>query len=323
MLWKIRFGSVLDWCIKHKEKLNQNSITYNVVRGHDRNKKIKIEKLISESIITSNNLEEFAKKLNIEKEKALLLLKVYSPLTYNRILNESVNHKEISDRLQDLQHIDIQNCVEHLSKKWKLTREEVKSWLKEHNNIFYKKIIETEDIQQKLTQQLLALVQVATNKVAFDQRFHKLSLMTNKKQIPKLAKSWNVSTNGAKKWIKNNAPNKFTEIYDDELLEKNKVKMLKEQRMNYIKSLTSDNFDLKDFIKDYGGNKSGAYSLLSKYNKFLFNQISKTSDCIHCNGKTRSYGFSIKSNMKIPRYKCLSCNKNFLESAINTNQVNP
>lgn len=52
-------------------------------------------------------------------------------------------------------------------------------------------------------------------------------------------------------------PEKFKEIYDDSLLEKNKKLALKNDKANYIKSLNLDTFDLENIMIELKTNKSG------------------------------------------------------------------
>ena len=252
--------------------------------------------------INNDNLAEIAQEMFMENQTLYTWLKKYkNKLEENNIfINFSKSFvvtklQNIPEILAEVEATDLsKNSLLSIAQKYNVGFSAVRQFIKKHDLNLYLKLDNKEGLDN--------------NEFS---RLQQLSPITNKKQVPTLAKSWNTSINGAKKWIKNNAPDKFAEIYDDALLEKNKVAALKARKLDYIKNLTIDNFDLNDFIKDYGGNKSGAYSLLSKYNKDLFIHISKTPDCIHCNGKTRAYGTTVKSGETIPRYRCLDCDKSF------------
>ena len=246
--------------------------------------------------INNDNLAEIAQAMLVENQTLYTWLKKYkSKLEENNIfINFSKSFvitklQNIPEILAEIEATDLsKNSLLDIARKYNVGFSAVRQFIKRHDLNLYLKL-DNKEIS----------------------RLQQLSLLTNKKQVPTLAKQWSTSINGAKKWIKNNAPEKFAEIYDDALLEKNKVKALKDNNLKYIQGLTVDTFDLNSFIKDYGSNKSGAYSLLSKYNKDLFQHISQTPDCIHCSGKTRTSGNTIKAGEDIQRYRCLNCNKSF------------
>jgi 5-methylcytosine-specific restriction endonuclease McrA len=315
ILWKIKYSSALDWCKIHKCKLEASGIEVFLKNTQAKNSKNKIEKTIKEIKKGSFSLKDTANKLNLSEEKTLSLIKIYDKTLYLELSTVLIDEKEINKKLKYVQNIAVEGSLDILVKKWGLKKEAVITWLKQYDNKFYLKIMEHEfnaKEQKDLISKITNYADLKENEeIIRASRLQQLSPITNKKQVPTLAKSWNTSINGAKKWIKNNAPEKFAEIYDDALLEKNKVAALKSQKLDYIKSLTTDNFDLNDFIKVYGGNKSGAYSLLSKYNKDLFAHISKTPDCIHCNGKTRTSGTIVKAGETVKRYRCVDCDKSF------------
>lgn len=120
--------------------------------------------------------------------------------------------------------------------------------------------------------------------------------IANKKEVPLLAKKWNTSVNGAKKWIKNNLPDHFNQIYDNSLLVKNQ----KKEYYYQISSLQYENFKINHFMQEH--------KLIKAHNKELYEKIAYWIDCKFCVGKTR---FASKRKNKAI-YRCLNCDKGFV-----------
>lgn len=317
-MWGLEVVSTNGWVVTHRLDLEKEGISVKLVKKTRTNKLPNIKVLLQEvkqTNLSALEIQEIARKYEVLPSNLRALIKNNDINLYYK-LEDTLGMKTKSflknkqkQRLHYLSSIDRNNPdINEIMQYFNLDYSRTLAWMGKYDKqlfIIFKNNLEKE----KNSQFKIVPIKVRTEKKF--SRLQQLSLLTNKKQVPTLAKSWNISSTGAKKWIKNNAPEKFAEIYDDALLEKNKVAALKAQKLHYIKNLTIDNFDLDDFIKVYGKNKSGAYSLLSKYNKDLFAHISKTPDCIHCNGKTRTSGTTMKLGESIQRYRCMDCDKSF------------
>ena len=283
---------------------HSQTLTYGSKNRHLRNFSKRLELLKGYNEICLDNIEEICKIFKLNKEVFYNWAVLYS----DKLKNAGIIVSLLKNR-RGIKAVKVQNILNEI-KLNNFTEKNINEITEKHNvKSRHIKIILKEN-NPNLFNDLIAIPSNKETEKKFF-RLQQLSIITNKKQVPTLAKSWNVSSTGAKKWIKNNAPKKFTEIYDDAFLEKNKISALKAQKLDYIKNLTIENFNLNNFIKSYGGNKSGAYSLLSKYNKDLFAHISKTPDCIYCNSKTRTSGTTVKSGETVQRYRCVDCNKSF------------
>lgn len=225
----------------------------------------------------------------------------------NRISKQKLNFTNKTNRLNDLKEILEHSLIlETLSKKWDLRKDNVKVWLKRNAPEYYKKI-PTKKTQRKQISSLFIL----KSKIDFSSRFTEVSILTNKKQVLELSKKWDTSVNGAKKWIRNNLPDKFKEIYDDKHLEKNKKKVLQQEKINYIKSLEED-FNEIEAMNFLSISKIALYTQIKVHNPDLLEKLHNKHLCPKCNYKTRSNG----------QYRrCLSCNHDFKPKIHNVDDV--
>ena len=317
-MWGLETVSANGWVVTHRLDLEKQGISVSLVKKTRTNKLPDIKIILHEveqTNLSALEVQEIAKKYDVLPSNLRALIKNNDTNLYHKLedtlgmKNKAFLKNKQTQRLHYLLSINRNNPdLNEIMQYFNLDYSRTLAWIGKYDKQL-SKTLKVNLKNEKKFQFKVVQIKVETEKEF--SRLQQLLLITNKKQVPTLAKGWNVSATAAKKWIKNNAPEKFAEIYDDALLEKNKVKVIKTEKLDYIKSLTADNFDLNDFIKDYGGNKSGAYSMLSKYNKNLFAHISKTPECIYCNGKTRTSGTTIKAGQVIPRYRCLDCNKSF------------
>lgn len=277
--------------------------------------------LLNYKIIKREHLIEFSKvwNLSIDTIKHWIIKNENKLNIYNiqiAELNKVYNQKKDSiskstekmNRLNDLKSIDeIGSMLENLSKKWNISKNNIKPWLKRNATDYYNQI--EEYLRNKKVEVKIKII--PQEKIDLTYRFNEVYQLTNKKQVPQLARKWRVSDTGAKKWIRNNMPEKFKEIYDDSLLEKNKKLALKNDKANYIKSLNLDTFDLENIMIELKTNKSGLYSLIKNKNPTLYEQLTNHIHCKFCNGKVRTSGFNKDEQ---PRYRCVSeeCGKSFM-----------
>jgi hypothetical protein len=161
-----------------------------------------------------------------------------------------------------------------------------------------KQVIESQKVIQS------KVVEVEFNK----SRTQDAIALTNKKELPILAKKWGISVNATKKWIRNNLPEHFDTIFDDTLLVKNQKKQHKENYYQAIAQLKHDSFNLDEFMGQYNIKaKASAYALIKAHNPGLYEKLMPDVICIYCTGKTRTAGQSGGQT----RYRCLDCDKSF------------
>lgn len=213
----------------------------------------------------------------------------------DKVLGIKVLHIMKESRLQDVEkYKNEKNAVQLLSVKWNISRHSAKVWIKNNAVDFYNKndAIKIEPVKE----------------VNIESRFSQAALLTNKKQVLSLSKEWNTSVNGAKKWIRNNMPEKFKQIYDDNLLERNKKLAQKDEKKLYLQSLDLNTFNLVDVMKYLNINKPSLYALIKQHNPNLYEQLMSKVSCKYCGNKTRTSGTNKKGEV---RYRCLSkeCNK--------------
>jgi transposase-like protein len=186
---------------------------------------------------------------------------------------------------------------EELNRKWGIKNS--KSWIKknlpEKYELFKEKSIENKKIIQSEKLNIIPRTQDAL-------------ALTNKKQLPKLAKQWGISVTAVKKWIRNNLPEHFDAIFDDALLVKNQKAQIWQAKHDAIAQLNHDSFNLDEFMSQYNiKTKASAYSLIKAHNLELYEKLMPDVVCIYCTGKTRTAG---QSGGKT-RYRCLDCDKSF------------
>lgn len=242
-----------------------------------------------------NWMTKYKEKLNIEN---IIVAESVFLNNYVKIVKERNTVKLIyiqkKNRLKDLDlNKNEENIIQLLSIKWKISRYAVKSWIKRNaNQDFY-------SVDELLNNQNVQIITPENFDLSF--RFEDVSIITNKKQVLALSKKWNTSVNGAKKWIRNNLPDKFKEIYDDKHLERNKKKVFHEQKINYLESL-EENFNEQEAMKFLNINKTTLYAQIKAHNPNLLEKLHNKHLCPKCNYKNRSNG----------QYRrCLDCNHNF------------
>lgn len=260
----------------------------------------RLNDLKEHSIISLNNIQELSKKWNIKvysirnwitkhKEKLNLeKINIDKKVFLSDNIKKSKERKTVKliyiekkNRLNDINlHKNNKNIINLLSVKWNISCHAVKSWIKRNINEINK---------------------INSQKIDFASRLEDVSLITNKRQVLELSKKWNTSVNGAKKWIKNNLPDIFNEIYDDKHLLKNKKRIIQQEKIRYIKTLKQD-FNEEEAMIFLSLNKSSLYSQIKAHNPDLLDKLHNKYLCPKCNSKTRSNG---------KLRKCLVCNHNF------------
>jgi Zn finger protein HypA/HybF involved in hydrogenase expression len=284
---------------------------------------LRINDLIKMNIISEKNFHLLADKWNIDKKTTKIWLKKYKKEIekYSVIINfseqkERLVKKERNDifltkkifyqsRVNDLkQYQDNPEAFKILNELWKIDNS--KRWIKANHSDYYEKM-NKHNIDTYLKP-------IEFNIINIEQRQLDLSLINDKKEIKILTEKWNIFMNGVKKWIKENNPERFKEIYDDKHLMKNKKIEEKKKKTNYVSSFTKETFNLEEAIVKLQTNKSGVYALLRQYNPTLLDELQSSTKCIHCSFKTRTSGKNKVGNIFYTRYKCLNpnCKKSFL-----------
>jgi hypothetical protein len=268
--WKIKNLSVREWLLKHENKLKEENIVLNITRQRIFGNDKKIEQFFDNAKKENLSLNEISKKLNLSKDKLKQIIAVYSPELYNIFYSQKISIPSVNVDRHEL----------------KIAKEK-KSQIIEVTSIIMKKSKKLNLITSR-TQDAIAL--------------------TNKKELPILAKKWGISVNATKKWIRNNLPEHFDTIFDDTLLVKNQKKQHKENYYQAIAQLKHDSFNLDEFMSQYNiKTKASAYALIKAHNPGLYEKLMPDVVCIYCTGKTRTAG---QSGGKT-RYRCLDCDKSF------------
>jgi Zn finger protein HypA/HybF involved in hydrogenase expression len=189
--------------------------------------------------------------------------------------------------------------IEYLSLEWKITYDTACNWIRKNLKQLEEygiKIDYDVDNHEKLN--------------LITSRTQDAIALTNKKELPILAKKWGISVNATKKWIRNNLPEHFDTIFDDALLVKNQKKQHKENYYQTIAQLNHDSFNLDEFMTEHQIKaKASAYSLIKAHNPGLYEKLMPDVVCIYCTGKTRTAGQSGGQT----RYRCLDCDKSFVK----------
>lgn len=185
---------------------------------------------------------------------------------------------------------------EELNKRWGIKNS--KQWVKKNLPQKYETFKKQSD-----------LVKNINKKESNTSRKQDAIALSNKKQLPELAKKWGISVNAVKKWIRNNLPEHFDMIFDEALLVKNQKKSVKENYYQKIAQLNFETFNLQEFMTEHQIKaKASAYSLIKTHNPDLYEKLAHQVSCIYCEGKTRTAGHS-GNNI---RYRCLNCRKEFV-----------
>lgn len=298
---------------------HSQTMTYSGKNIHSKVFVERLNDLKKYSLISLENIQELSKKWNINiystrswitkyKEKLNLeKIIIDEKLLLNNSIKVTKERKTIKliyiqkkNRLKDIElNKNEKNIIQLLSIKWKISRYAVKAWIKRNINDF-NQINKNSEIYNKNH------IKTNSNKIDFSSRFKDTSLITNKKQVLDLSKKWSTSVNGAKKWIRNNLPDKFNEIYDDKHLIKNQKKVIQQEKVKYIQSLKED-FNEYETMKFLNINKSGLYTQIKAHNPDLLEKLHNKYLCPKCNGKTRSNG-----NLR----RCLICDHSFNQNKL-------
>lgn len=284
---------------------------------------LRINDLIKMNVISEKIFHLLADKWNIDKKTTKIWLKKYKKEIekYSVIINFSEQKEKLvkkerdnifltkkifyQSRVNDLkQYQDNPDAFKILNELWKINNS--KRWIKANHSDDYEKMNKS-NIDTYLKP-------IEFNIINLEQHQLDLSVINNKTEIKILAKKWNISMNGVKKWIKENNPERFKEIYDNKHLIKNKKIEEKNKKANYLTNLDKNTFILEDIMKELNVNKPVIYSLLKQYNPTLLDELQSSTKCIHCSFKTRTSGKSKVGNIFYMRYKCLNpnCKKSFL-----------
>lgn len=308
-LWDIRIISVKDWISTYRDKISEHGVQIKFRESTSHTKEEIINQVLNNSYDQNDSLKDVSQKLGLHEQDAAKIIRIYNSNYYTKIKNEiptpieAVNI-EYKNKVESLYETTLENYLNILPTKWGMSEKEVTLWIKKNAYEYYMKILKHEG-EQELISAHKKKIQREVNRIDSEEsrieRINDVLNSTNKKQVSELAKKWTTSVNGAKKWIRNNLPDKFAEIYDDKHLVKNKQKMVQQERENYVKSL-QDNFNVEQAMLFLNTNKSGLFSLITKYNPTLLNQLHSKHPCPKCNSKTRTNG----------KYqRCTSCNHNF------------
>lgn len=290
--------------------------TYSGKNIHSKVFVTRIEDLKKYSLISLDEILKLSKQWNISMHSVRSWLIKYKEkiIKQNIILDERFFLKNSNNIIKDritvkliniqknhrLIDIDLyknnENIVQLLSIKWNISRYAVKSWFKRNAIEYYNQA--DEDSRNK-TNKNIQIIPKET--IDFSSRVTEVVSLTNKKEVLALSKKWNTSVNGAKKWIRNNLPDKFIEIYDDKHLIKNQKIAIKKDKISYVKSL-EEGFNEIEAMTFLDMNKSALYTQIKLYNPLLLEKIHNQHLCPKCHHKSRSNG----------QYRrCLDCNHNF------------
>lgn len=279
-VWNRNFNSTLNWLRKYESKLQEYNLKLNYT--------LKAKKLINrkDDYLTLKNdtqiIEKLMKKWSLSKDRVNRIISKLKTETDLHISNKSKIDMKINDITEVLSH---ENPLEMLCINWNTSRHNVKKNIKK---------LGLENLNDNFKMQEIKVV----NKT---ERISDVLSLTNKKEVLALSKKWNTSVNGAKKWIRNNLPDKFKEIYDDKHLIKNQKIAIKKEKISYIKLLV-EGFNEIEAMTFLDMNKPALYKQIQLYNPHLLEIIHNQHLCPKCHHKTRSNG-------KLRR--CLSCNHNF------------
>lgn len=281
-IWNTNYNSILKWLRRYESKLHEYNIKLNsnFKTTKSINKKEDYLRLVNDNEI----IKKLMDKWNLSEDRVKRIIYKLKKETEND-LHISNKYKEEMKK-NDIKAVLIgENPVDKLSQMWDMEKFSVRRTIKNLNLDNLHKDFKIKEV------------------VLFDKqkRIEDVSILTNKKQVLDLSKKWNTSVNGAKKWIRNNLPDKFKEIYDDKHLEKNKKKVLQQEKINYIKSLEED-FNEVEVMNFLSISKIALYTQIKAHNPDLLEKVHNKHLCPKCNYKTRSNG----------QYRrCLDCNHNF------------
>lgn len=282
-MWNISTNSTLLWIRKYENKLNKQSIFLdeNLKLVKKENRKIDYE----ENKDKKNILDLLINRWGLSADRVGKIIKKFKNEKDLYVRQGKSDKYEM--RVNDINEVLFKkNPVEILSKNWDMEKTSVK------------KAIRNLNLTNKHKDFLIEKAKV----IDISEREKIVLTLTNKKQLPQIAKNFGVSTNGLKKWMRNNVPEKFNEIFDDSLLEKNKLKSAKQKKVDFIISL-KDGFNEESAMLFLSVNKSGLFLLIKKYNSQLLEILHSKHLCPQCNSKSRTNG----------KYqRCLSCNHNFI-----------
>jgi 5-methylcytosine-specific restriction endonuclease McrA len=278
--WNVVYYTALAWLRKYENKLKSESIY--IDKSLETNKK-------------NNRKDDYIKYKN-HPNNISILMKIWSVSEdrVQRIIKNFEKNKEIHITIKDKDNMRINDINEvwskkdpiaSLSKNWQINKNAVKKSIQKLNLTHLHEDFKISEIKI----------------VDIESRINDVINITNKKEVLALSKKWDTSVNGAKKWIRNNLPDKFKEIYDDKHLIKNQKQKLKKEKEEYIKSLDRD-FNEEEAMSYLNTNKSGLFALISKYNTNLIDKLHSKHLCPKCNSKSRTSG-----NYQ----RCLVCNHNF------------
>ena len=291
--WNLKQISARLWILKNKSIFMENGIHIEIQKNNKSyNSLIKNKISIIEDSYKNIDLEEMASIIKCSVNDLKNFIKIYCPKIYSEIFNIKEELKIKAEKmLNSLGSYPLESCVIKFSEEWNLSEKEAINWIRRNDKSLYSKI-------KLLKSNSVSFINEQLN---FEQRKNLVLQVNNKKELPNIAKRFGVSTNGLKKWIRNNMPEHFMEIYDDRHLVKNKSRILKQERENYIKSL-SEGFDEEEALKILNTNKPGLFALISKYNYQLIEKLHSQYLCPKCSSKSRSSG---------KKRRCISCNHEF------------
>lgn len=327
--WNIELTSTYHWIKKNKNELENNDIIINIPcvsksinkelinkRTQDIKNFLNDDKSYENLFLHLNQLwqidnsKNWIKRHKQEIEKHNIKIdfpeqkkKIITKQKANNFFKKNILNLE---RLKNIQEYENNpNAFKILNELWQIDNS--KQWIKTNYIEYYEKM-NKHNIDTYLKP-------IEFNVIDLKQRELDLALITHKKEIKILANKWNISINGAKKWIKDNHPERFKEIYDDKHLMKNKKLEAKNEKESYLANLNQDTFVLEEVMKKLNTNKPSIYSLLKKHNPILLEQLQFSVKCIHCSFKTRTSGKNKVGNLFLTRYKCLNpqCRKSFLD----------
>lgn len=243
-------------------------------------------------------------------------------LTYG---SKNKHNRIFEARLRDLVELKEVKPYDYdeLAKKWKCKRGTVLSWINQYINKINEKGIKV-------------LKEIEVNGVIIENGIHQIKdmnlinlrlreieLLKNNEQFKKiLSKSWGLTSNGVKKWIKRYAPHVFNEKYI--LTPSYKFKLHKDMVYKKVLSIIekSDNdkdYNLSEIRKLFNNKEATTVAYLKSQFSSHYKLFYPMPNCKYCSSsETTKFGWRENKEGKTQRYKCLDCNKQFYENIIKT-----